>query len=30
MTMPKAGEIDSPKLLGIVPKYGIEMLPPPP
>lgn len=30
MTMPTPAEIDIPKLLGIVPRYGIEMLPPPP
>jgi len=30
MTMPKPAEVDIPKLLGIVPRYGIEMLPPPP
>ena len=29
MTMPKPAEVDVPKLLGIVPRYGIEMLPPP-
>lgn len=29
MTMPEPAEVDVPKLLSIVPKYGIEMLPPP-
>ncbi len=28
-TMPEPAEVDIPKLLSIVPKYGIEMLPPP-
>lgn len=30
MTIPEPAEVDVAKLLGIVPKYGIEMLPPPP
>ncbi len=29
MTMPEPAEVDVPRLLSIVPKYGIEMLPPP-
>ena len=28
-SMPEPAEVDVPKLLSIVPKYGIEMLPPP-
>ncbi len=29
MSMPEPAEVDVPKRLSIVPKYGIEMLPPP-
>ncbi len=29
MSMPEPAEVDVPKLLSIVPKYDIEMLPPP-
>ena len=29
MSMPEPAEIDVPKLLSIVPTYGIEILPPP-
>jgi quercetin dioxygenase-like cupin family protein len=30
MSLPEPAQVDVPKLLGIVPKYGIEMLPPSP